>query len=664
MYKKQISISVKEDGSLVGEMLIATTHPDRAGSEGFAGDIFTPNALVQMRDCINDETKVGGDQGSYRLLSLFHDWTREKEPGLPPAGFMSNAEVISLDDGFKGLKVNYELNKAYKGKYTPEEIKYMIEKGEIGGGSVEYKEDPNKTKAITLKGKPYRVIDGLSEFAGAGFARARLIGNPHAIIIKEIEDALAEDKMQDTPTPEINNSIATKELELTKKAAELEAKETDLKKQAEEVALKIKEADSKKLTVKEILDDPSFKEMIKGATEVPSKPIKTKEGHMPEMPISVKEMKESLAKNDLPSYKEAALRHIAQYDASLRQAYMTHGIPLNSTIQVKCEGNKLRMVGGIQVKDTLDTATNTTSYTQSPVEFADIYNTGLIETFNSQANLLGFMPKRDHNMAGPNWGWRIKTDQASSLAVDPDTVAINKDAVNKVKLQTGLKEYRIGVSVSDFTLHNSRASFGDLFASEVQGRMNDLMRDINNDMFTAQGLETQNKVIGLQYVADAATNTVLYGLTRSTANRLAPATATDTYTSVSGAIITANLRLAMTAVEKEGAMRGNLFMVMNPTQRDKIFALEAGNQNYFNNSAVLGFEGSFRYDGVPVLVDSSCQTDSIYVIDKESAYIVISRPPTVIGLARVGAAEEAYISVYLATVYEQPRRIYQLDTLT
>ena len=35
-----------------------------------------------------------------------------------------------------------------------------------------------------------------------------------------------------------------------------------------------------------------------------------------------------------------------------------------------------------------------------------------------------------------------------------------------------------------------------------------------------------------------------------------------------------------------------------------------------------------------------------------------------IGLAKVGASESAYISVYLAAVYEQPRRIHMLDTLS
>jgi HK97 family phage major capsid protein len=155
----------------------------------------------------------------------------------------------------------------------------------------------------------------------------------------------------------------------------------------------------------------------------------------------------------------------------------------------------------------------------------------------------------------------------------------------------------------------------------------------------------------------------MYGKTRSTANRLAPDAAADTYVAVAGALTTAILRNAMTKVEIEGARRENLRIVTNPQIRDDIFELEDGNQNYFN-APKFGFDGQISYDGVPVIVDSSCPTDSLFVVDFESYYIVISRGPQMIGLAKVGAADDAYISVYLAAVYEQPRRIHMLNTLS
>ncbi|HCX23113.1 MAG TPA: hypothetical protein DHN29_14430, partial [Cytophagales bacterium] len=111
------------------------------------------------------------------------------------------------------------------------------------------------------------------------------------------------------------------------------------------------------------------------------------------------------------------------------------------------------------------------------------------------------------------------------------------------------------------------------------------------------------------------------------------------------------------------ARRENLRIIVDPIQRDLLFELEDGNQRY-QTQPRFGFEGQISYDGIPVIVDSSAQNDALFVVDWESYYLVISRAPQMIGLAKVGASESAYISVYLAAVYEQPRRIHMLDTLS
>ncbi len=41
-------------------------------------------------------------------------------------------------------------------------------------------------------GEQYRFIEELSEFGGVGFARARMIANPHAVIYKEIEETIVK----------------------------------------------------------------------------------------------------------------------------------------------------------------------------------------------------------------------------------------------------------------------------------------------------------------------------------------------------------------------------------------------------------------------------------------------------------------------------------------
>ena len=78
----------------------------------------------------------------------------------------------------------------------------------------------------------------------------------------------------------------------------------------------------------------------------------------------------------------------------------------------------------------------------------------------------------------------------------------------------------------------------------------------------------------------------------------------------------------------------------------------------------MGFYGAPAFDGVPMIVDSDCQVDAIFITDFESQYIVVSRAPQLNGLAKVGAAEEAYVNTFLAHVYELPRRINMMDTLS
>lgn len=669
------ALKLKEDGK-TRRGLLATTHPDRVG------DILSKKALHQIKGFVNSDV-AGGPNGSFRSISLYHDWVREGDPSKDEAGFLvkGTAEVVPLDGGKHfGVEADFVVNEHYHGSIPSTEINYRIDVGSIAGLSIEYQTDEKHSRPINHAGNEFRFIEELTEFGGVGFARPRMIANPAAVIYKEVEDAAMnatpqapaeektmETKEDDVPAPEAEESPAPEveeqvEEESTDSTDNVETKE--VAKHAGELA--VKEA----LESKE-LSSPEFKAEMAARLQVKTKVAKNNKEENT-MTLSVKEMNEAMAKGDAFQYKEAASRYLNEHDAEIKAQFHSTGIPLNTTLQVKADGsNKLRIIGRFEVKDTLDTTTNTSSYTQNITEFADVYLPTIIDTFNNQTNLFGATRKVPHLEGSDKYGWRIKTTQKSSLSIDPDVSAVTKSPVNKLKLQTGIKEYRIGVSVTDFVLHHSRAAIGDLFMVEVESSMRDLMRDINNDLYTEQGLETQTKVLGLEYVADSAGNTTLYGLTRSTANRLAPATATDTYTAVGGALTEANIRLAMRKVEVEGALRSDLRIWTCPTQRDALFALMAARQYLVapNPAGQLGFAsltpfGSIVYDGVPVCFDSSCPADALFVIDEQSYYIVISKAPQLVGLAKIGAAEEAFISVYLAAVYEQPRRIYQLDTLT
>lgn len=700
--KKRFAIGTlkyKEDSDCyVG--IVATTHPDREG------DILSVNALHQIENFINTETKVGDSKGSYKSISLNHDWIHAQDPTKDEAAFfLSGAQVVDLPDGHKGVEAPFRINKYYKGEITADEIKFRIDNGSLAGLSIEYDTDEKHSRPVEHNGKIYNFVEELTEFGGAGLARARLIANPMAVIYKEIEMKAKEGKTMADETDKNKQELegqnaqddkakelADKETSLNEKEKELQKKEEELDKSSDEkskadekeqeladkeatlkekeIAIKVAEGMSNQLKVKEILDSSEFKNEVAKHTKIDNKILKTKEvsgGSMDEITLSIKEMNDSLKEKEFNvfKFKEASSRYFELNNAEIEKKMMGEGIPLKTTMKVKCVNNKLKLVGQLKTKDTLDTSTNTSTYTQSITEFADVYMPGIIDTFNNQTNLFGALRKVDHLQGGNYFGWKIKTEQQSTLSVDPDDTSVDKKTVKKLKLRTDIKEYRIGVSVNDYTLHHSRASMADLFMIEVESNTRDLLRDINNDLFTEQADGDGTKVLGLEAVADSAGNTTLYGLTRSTANRLAPATATDTYTAVGGSLTTAYIRQAARKVELEGADRSNLLIVVSPTVRDLLFELKESARRSGTDAPVIGFDasGQVRVDGVPMLVDSSCQTDAWFVVDTESYYIVVSKPPQLIGLAKVGAAKEAYVTVYLAAVYEQPRRIYMLDTL-
>jgi hypothetical protein len=677
-----LGITLKEDGKTYTG-LIATTHPDRVG------DILSKTALEQMVERINSDA-AGGTQGAYRSISLYHDWVRQKDPTLDEAGFIipGTAEIVALKDGHHAVKVDFVVNEHYRGQMPADEVHDRIKNGSIAGLSIEFRPDESQSRKVSYHGQEYRFVNAIEEFAGVGFARARMIANPQAIIYREIEDLASKEEIivqepaqepeqtvpQEAPVEPVvepeqkEQSPVAEEVPTAEPVAQPDVKETEV---TTDAALEIKER-----AVKEFLESKEFQ------TAVDAEIAKTVErkvllhdkeaGSMTTEPIlSVKEMNAALGSKDMFEFKEAASKYFSERNDLLFKEMKGAGIPLNTTLQVKCDGTKLRIVGNFEVKDTLDTSSNTTTYTQSPVEFADIFLPAIVETFNQQTNLFGVLRKVPHLEGGNKYGWRLAADQKSGLSVDPDDPSVTKSPVAKIKLQTDIKEYRVGVSVTDYMLHHSRASIGDLFMIEVEKRMRDLMKDINGDLFAEVVDTTGTAILGLEAVADSAGNTSMYGLTRSTANRLAPDSAADTYQAVGGALTTALARGAVRKVEVDGASRSSLRIVVNPIQRDKLLELEKSNIRYMGDPAManLGFglkNGAVQlmWDGIPMVVDPDCNTDALYVIDDESYYIVVSRPPQMIGLAKVGAAEEAFISIYLAAVYEKPRRIHMLDTLT
>jgi len=688
-------ISLKEvEGKVIIKGLVATTHPDRVK------DIMSRKSMDQIVEYINKTDQVGSDDGHYRGISVYHDWIKEGNPTLDEAGvLLPNAKVVELDDGHFGVEVEAVLNKFYRGEMTIEEIKSRIEDGLIGGFSIEYKTDEEHSYPIIYNDSEYRFIDEITDFAGVAFARSRMIANPYAVIYKEVEDIISN-KEENTMTEEIKEEVKVdvpeevkmKPEEGKKKKPEEEEMEDEeetkacgkkkagMKEQEEvkeepvEEVEEVKEEPKEevkevKLDVKEVLESKEVKEMI-NEIKPDKKVIKIKEEiKMDKISLQIKEMNDAIKSKDMLSFKEAASKMFEQKE--VEAAFKGHGIAFEApTLKVMPISNnnlgiktKLAIVGQLETKDTLDTGSNASTYTQNAAELNNIFVPGLIDTFNQRVDLFDAIEKRSHIMGSDNYGWRITTTQNTDLSVDVDNPTVEKGFAGKLKLQTPIKAYRNGFSVTDFMIRHSRASIGDLFMIEAEKAMKDMRKAINKDLFLENADGDGTRVLGLEAVADSAGNTTLYGLTRSTANRLAPAAAADTYVAVGGALTTAAIRNGLTKVEVEGAQRGNLMIVTAPNIRDDLFELLDGQQQLFT-MADFGFSGSIRFDGVPVLVDSDCPTDQLYIVDRESYYAVMSVMPQLTGLAKVSAAEEAFVETNLAIVYEQPRRIHMLDTLS
>jgi hypothetical protein len=677
----------EEEGEFYSTGFVATTHPDRSKEQGFEGDILSKAALDQIADYINSGVATTNGLGSTRACSIRHDWIKQQDADMLPAGMaVPPATVKETGDGHWGVEVTTHHNKnhpAYK------ETIYDVQHGYYPGYSIEYDTKEEGCSSIQQNGKVYRIINKLSEFAGYAFANARKIANPSALIstfgYKEVEQSIndslihkenkEDDKMSEKEKLQIKDVEEPKEeaapvAEESKEepAAEEPKEESSSEDKKEEVETKTVDAPEKteKLSVKEIADEASLevKEVV-AETKVQTKTLVQGDDNMES--IQIKEMKEALKANDVVAYKEASTPLF--YESNKVKETMSllsqvGTVQLNSNLQAKCSGKGLKL----QMKSTLGTGDNTSTYTQADVEFADEFAPGIIDTFNNQTNLFGFLKKKTH-IGGEHVQWKMVTDKdpnSISTFVGHNDASVVKNFSNKSNYQTPLKIARRGISVTDFINRYSARSLGDLFQLEVDLQMLEMMNDVNAALFAEVADGTGNSPLGLEAVADSAGNTTLYGLTRSTANRLAPDTAGDTYTAVGGALTEALMRAKVTNLENEGVSFGNIAIVTSPTVRDFLFNLLDGNRRFNTTEASFGFNKANvpSWDGIPIVVDSDCNTDALYFIDTSSDIIYVGMAPTMISLAKVGASTEAYVQMDFAHVYEQPRRIGMLDTVT
>ena len=443
----------KEDFHVSG--YVATSHPDRAESDGFVGDIIPKGTLAKIVTDINNKYLPHAGAISER-----HDHLKI-DPDMPIAGVIAPDTVASLhqlEDGEWGVHVDTILSKTNP-RY--EEVKTNIEQGVYPGFSIEY---TNTEFVPTEKeGKRYRLLTNL-DTGGFGYAHRRKIANPHAEYTdfgyKEISatstiqnkktkgemNMTGEQEVKQTPEEKKKKEEEEKKKKLAAEKAKEGASTTDETKEiqvsAEDLALlkKFKEKEAKEAKEKEL--EPLIKSKVQAALKergFRDAPIQTNEEGKPEFKelesykASLAEMKEldkhvgtnaedvgrgirqgmynrfidnqykeagklcnALIAGGVPVYqnwKEKSPTGPPAEGSTHPYRFETHG----SRIEAK-ELSRVEMKAGegAQVDTNLaDSSWTYGSYYLSPVELNDIFQPVLVNQLNDQTTTFGRLQKED-----------------------------------------------------------------------------------------------------------------------------------------------------------------------------------------------------------------------------------------------------------------------------
>lgn len=690
----------------------ASTIPDRvqsSRSDGIKlkGEILSKKVLDKFASYINDTSRMGGDYGSFRTISLFHNRIKQQNYELEEAGYVvpGSAQVKELEEypGNYGLMVDVEVNEKFNPPteypdYTPDKIHYKIEKNALGL-SIEYNNRPEQERVVDVKGDKYLHILDSDDFRGFGFARPDLIGNPTAIRIKELDLEFnipsevkqkdeVKNKMVDTNNIDIASELIKVKEELQniktnmssntgdahfkefgKKFDELDTKVKDLKVNSDETVVKIKES----------IDKAFSESKVKGPSKTSMAGAKIKEVY-------------AHANNfDWVKFKEAANNVIDVNGSKIKELLARDGVGFDfekyQTLQIKCKGSQTYVVPTAKTKDIIDSEDmDEATYYQTNAMFADRYVAGINETFLKEDSYLKVLPKEQHTGGNDKYQWRIWVDyttvtSTTTMAVDPDTTSVNRTKREFIKLETRICEYRDGVEVSDFAVYHSASAVGDLLAIEINRAAESVTESMNADLFKPYCDTTTAwfGFIGLIAIADSSTYGQIYGRTRSAANRLLDATTANTYLSTSEAISVSVVRSGYEKVLAHGSNLADVAIVMHPTQCRRLFDTE--DAAIRNNILVMsgappswGFSRTIipTLDGIPIIRDYRCESssaaaDMFAIVDLSTSKghcLVVSKPLSVRGLAKVGTTESSYVNFYGCTVYKSPRNVFVHTGLT
>lgn len=640
-------LEIKEDSQeYIVKGYIATTHFD-------GQDIITKSALDKWANEIND----GNPRAN--KISVNHN----RETHVTGVGIKGTAKVDKFPDGAYGLYVEGRLDRT---KEDIDKVKYRIENDLLDSFSIEYVA-PDKPRYDTSVGA--RILDESTELYGWTLASRPM--NEYAVMIKEIISKTQipintnmEETRMDSQTSEVKEQQEV-ETHQMKELKEFKISDEDAKLLAEVKENRAKEIEDAKwsLRKKEILDE--FKKSIESVK------IEEKVQINPGKSIEVKELVEfkEIMKPSNNLSRDSVCKVVGKISDMV--GFTSSGEIAGSTrkaesklgsykFDIKEQGCKhvLEYKGlGLTTNQNTDT-----DYLLSAAELSDVFDPLVFNMLNQATVTWNVLRKEDYSNKGNNQVQFTGKTVANSTAGAYTGNSVSTGNVTRLKFQTKFKKYQVGVEVDGDMIAAARGGpVGDVFAREVADSTDDLMADMNVDLYAEVGLETAAGVIGFEYITDNAGNGTLYNLTRSTTNLLAPASNTDTYINGSSADITlANLRAAKRQAIKEGAKIENLVFFTDHIQGDKFRGLYDNIQRTVPTSSRFGFEGRPDFDGIPIFEDKDCNDDDWFLVDLETHKIAIWVPPTVEKLGKDADSEKSFIKTYWCTYNRAPRRMVQI----
>jgi len=676
-------LEIKEDGGAYHvEGLIATDHIDEYDKQdGINMPDYAPvKTLEAWANQINTNEQA-------RVMGVHHSEGRAFNAEYFGVADVENtpAKVVVLSDGHNGLYVDTKL--LADDPRTPEIISDFQTK-ELNSFSITYDVGDDGFDFDIVDDRLVRVLTDKSMLFG--YTAANNPVNPMAIstghgykefkeLISHTQLNLKEVKKMENKKKEVKEEVAevvAESEEITPVEAapaveEVAESEVGSDEPSEGDVAEMKEfrafrANKKVLEEKEALERQAGIIAVKIAEKMEVKEKVLKDNNVTNAKEVSLEMKEFMEARDSTKTLEikqqfsraGALCESIELDWQKSTTSMAEGREYKSFGIV---GRNLEYKGlGITTNQNADT-----DYLQSSAELQDVYDPIIYNALNQATLTWNILAKDDYSSKGNNQvQFTLKTAANTSAAAYSGN-AVATGNVTRLKYQTKFKKYQVGVSVDGDMIAAARGGpVSDVFAQEVMDSTMDLLAVINAALFAEVGLETADGIIGFEYIADSAGNTTLYNLTRSSANKLAPASAGNTYIDQASAVISmTNLRAAIRNNVTDGSNKRDLVFITSPTQGDMLRGkFDDSRRMLTARDTDFGFSTDLFVDGIPVFEDKDCNTDDWFCVDLSSHRVGMWIPPTIERLGKSADSEDAFIKTYFATYNRAPRRLVQIHT--